>query len=1242
MEDDDPKREPEDDLDDLLRQMVQTPKPFGPNVALKPGATPRFGMLRLLGGGSHGTVWLAHDLSTGADVALKVLNPHQAGLLSQLKKEFRALADLRHENLVSFYEMFITAEHCFFTMEYVPGVTFREWARRDASEDGRGIRAALAQLARGLGALHSAGKLHRDIKPANVLVTEGGRLRLLDFGLVTDMDAGGRARGERVGTPKYMSPEQALGVPATVASDWYAVGVMLYEALLGRHPFQDQGRPTGGDGRAAPPDARQLVSEPKRGLGELAMRLLSREPELRPDAAEILASLGLVATGAPWAANAATAGEGPFVGREAQIRVLKDAFRDSVRGRAVVALVSGRSGMGKSRLCRRFLSELSRDGDGPLVIEARCHERESVPYKALDGFVDAIAAQIARRPAAERKALAPDDAKILARVFPVLHPLWGDEPGDTALGETVPEARTLRRRAAAALRELVDRLVQRWPLVVHIDDLQWGDADSFDLLAVLLSAEAPRALWVLSHRSEDEGTSEALVSLRAALDAGAADVRRVEVGPLPPAECVSLARQLLGDEGVRAGSRAEALASEAAGNPIFLLELVRFERERASAEVPPGVRKGSASTLEDLLRARVVALAEPSRRLLALLAVAGRPLPWRTLWRTIEQPGAVLALQDANLVRTSGIREVDTAETYHDRVRELVVSLLSPEEEGRTHAALADALRGAMEAGDASQADVEAVAYHSLRAGDRATALRYTLTAARHASSLFASRDASRHFETALSLLPPGAADGRDVEIEAAEAFRQAGRYVRAIEVLTAALGAADGDALRAEIHESRGRVFQEKGDSESAVADLEAALVLLGRRRPPARGRLVTAVAGEALRHGAGSLLERIHLGPSGPSSVDRQGSVLLLLMRIYYFLDLRKLVWAGLAAMNLTRRSRQDTTRALVRANFGALLLGMGLRRRAALRCKQAAALASRSGSRLASGVALGRLGGVALFANDLDGACESLLPSIAALKEVSETWELLTSLMLLATAHFLAGRLEAAEEVWNDMAARAIDVGGRMHSAWSLSWMPYVRYLRGAVAAPAARRELEAASAQSRSVPDIANRIAAHGHLAAIAVLERDRPRAGREALRLFRLLRGYRVQVPFLQVGLVDAAEAALLALEAPGSAWRAGALRAVARRALRRAGRAARSYPHLRAPILRVRALEAVRAGRAVRARALVLGSVALLEGSPNRLWLLSAYRDAAEIVTERREEFRGRAADLRRAVGVIPAPGSPS
>ncbi|HKC11468.1 MAG TPA: serine/threonine-protein kinase, partial [Vicinamibacteria bacterium] len=243
------------------------------------GGNERFLVQGQLGEGGYGVVYRALDRERNTPVALKILRHVTAKALVRFKQEFRALADVSHPNLVALYELSSHEDQWFFTMELVDGVNFLWYVRGDTYTDessptsalssptssaqsdffrsavdkirvAKGsptgalnpdrLRQALPQLAEGLLALHRAEKLHRDIKPSNVLVTREGRVVLLDFGLVTELAPEPTHTLEQAGTPVYMSPEQAAGLPLTEASDWYNVGSMLYEALTGCLPFSGQ------------------------------------------------------------------------------------------------------------------------------------------------------------------------------------------------------------------------------------------------------------------------------------------------------------------------------------------------------------------------------------------------------------------------------------------------------------------------------------------------------------------------------------------------------------------------------------------------------------------------------------------------------------------------------------------------------------------------------------------------------------------------------------------------------------------------------------------------------------------------------------------------------------------------------------------------------------------------------------------------------------------------------------------
>ena len=763
----------------------------------------RYELVRTLGAGGMGVVYEALDRERGDRVALKTLQHADASGLYQFKREFRALSDLSHPRLVPLYELVVDGASSYLTMELVDGaVDVMRYLHGDASArdeptrelptmaagraregaDGAGargvradearLRAVLAQLVDGLGALHRAGKLHRDVKPSNILVRPDGRVTIVDFGLVGDLrerviqlgssitDSGEMAvrvspsyqSTDRAisGTAHYMSPEQAAAEPLTPASDWYAVGVLLFQALTGELPF---------DGETlhvlflkqtidAPRPSERAAGVPPE-LDALCARLLARDPALRPSPAEIAAALsGARATAAPEPID-----ELPFVGREAQLEALERALAASRDG-AVLCRVRGASGCGKSALVERFLA---RHPEARALV-ARCYEQETVALATLDGVLDALARTLARLDEQERELALPEGMDALARMFPVLARIA--EPA-AAVGDPT----TLRARAARALGACLGRLATSRPLVVHVDDVQWGDEGGLALLADVL-VERPRVLFVLGSRLEHEGRGPlaALEALERTLPAAVTRLR-VEVRPLGEEASLALARSLLGP--ACAEERVAWVVREAQGNPLFRAELARHAVGSELAEVG----------LDALLRARVEALGPAPRALLDACALAARPLPLRLVARVAgldAVPQEVArTLRQARLSRGTGTDLDAEIETFHDRVREVAVAALSAERRTSLHAALARALEPMM------GIEPEAIASHHEAAGDRAAARAWYLRAAEAAASAVALDRAEAFVRRAIGL-----SEGLEERTEARERLvhllTNAGRFADA------------------------------------------------------------------------------------------------------------------------------------------------------------------------------------------------------------------------------------------------------------------------------------------------------------------------------------------------------------------------------------------------------------------------------------------------------------------------------
>lgn len=777
----------------------------------------RFEVHGLLGRGATGIVYRVHDRETGRHLALKTLISPEVEQVYHLKGEFRSLAKIAHPNLVQLDELVVTNEACFFTMELVDGATLSAWAGAlppDAKLER--LKGVALQLASGIAALHDAGKLHRDIKPTNILVAKDDRAVLVDFGLCTELRLVERRRSALVGTLMYMAPEQAWGKPLSRAADWYALGAVLYEAIVGRLPFEEEGSrllfakekvPAVPDGISA--DALPLL--------ELARALMDPFPDRRPSPDAVFAVL---AAGAPSSRGrgrlSPSSGAWPapsFVGRTAELAVLDAALDDVLEGRPAVVHVEGASGIGKTELVERFITKLD-SRSGAIVLRGRCHPQESVSYNGFDGIVDELSEWMSKLTTSELAEVLPADAEALQAIFPMFHRIAGIAPEPDG---SRADAYELRRRSFRALRELLSKMAERYTVAVVLDDIQWGGADTAALVGdVFRPPYSPRVLLVLAYRSGDDERSTMLSELRRRAGILFDSIHRVVLGPLDRADSCELAIRLLGSTDGAAQRLAEHIAVETGGHPLFIRELALAV---AASEGPPSDGSGSpvaALTVADLgvlLAQRIAELPDTERALLELASIATRPLPRRVLLAAAGEGGHALS-EVVRLARKRLLRETATSgelaiEPFHSRVRDAVLGATGADHRRRRHRALADALLAEAEP------DADALVDQLLGAGDPAAAARFALVAAKKAHDTLAFDRAVHLYRIALD---PGegagtSSGGESARTETEPRWRIRGRLASALVDAGRSRDAADAFARAA-----REAAFED----EAAAADLE------------------------------------------------------------------------------------------------------------------------------------------------------------------------------------------------------------------------------------------------------------------------------------------------------------------------------------------------------------------------------------------------------------------------------------
>jgi eukaryotic-like serine/threonine-protein kinase len=895
-----------------------------------------YALLGELGRGAFGVVYEARHNRRNDRVALKTLPTNldgqshplrDADRLHRFRREFRSLAEINHPHLVGMQTLEFDAEQnqWFFTMDLVDGRDFLSHVRPNGELNEKRLRAALPQLVTGISALHAQHIVHRDLKPSNVMVDSTGHVVILDFGLVAELqdrlgETVSMRSGQFAGTLPYAAPEQLSG-QRPAAADWYAMGVMIYEALTGERPFS--GSPTDLIVQKQTLDAPTLLSRDDlpTDLTALVDQLLKRKPEERPTATAIASSLSVEQQ--PESADsvegdmlsAQPAPELSLIGREEQLAQLEAIRREWMAGdQPVVVFISGRSGEGKTSLIEKFLAPFRKESplsparrikgtglffrNGPkgasqkrapsplfLILSGRCYDRESVPYKAIDGLIDALVGHLRSQNDDEVAEMLPEDTDMLAQLFPVTRRVAAIAKLDLTLVKRL-DAKQVRFRAFHALKELLARISHESPLVMFIDDLQWGDADSASVLMRLLSPpEAPTVLMLGSFRSDEANDSVFLTrwnSLKKQADShwegeapaepglvhhvaslkpnGGENAARREprppytdspfrlhdiiVGPLPEAQCVQLVLARVGDDSPTLRDRAAEIHESTGGNPYLIDQLIEcLDRESGALTAVP---------LNQVIGRRLSRLPKDAAALLDVIAISGHAISATEVSEAAGLSGAAFAtlnrMRNERLVRLIGSDRHTQVDTYHDKIREAVLVQLGDHQRQELHRAVGETIERLEQVSvdnllasitsdsekERTKIDTPArvydLAYHFHAADDAPRTLVYSVLAAEAATQQFAFEVAAQYFEIAEANAMSASNPVRyRIRAGYGRSLTQLGRYDEALSEFGQAAELSDDLLETAEAQSAAAEIHQRRGELQASTAVYRDVLRKLG-----------------------------------------------------------------------------------------------------------------------------------------------------------------------------------------------------------------------------------------------------------------------------------------------------------------------------------------------------------------------------------------------------------------------------
>ncbi|MGB8647501.1 MAG: protein kinase [Anaerolineae bacterium] len=751
----------------------------------------RYELQAELGRGGMGVVYRAHDTLLDRDVAVKLLTRQAIGAEGRVRllNEARAVARLNHPNIVAVYDAGETEGAPFVVMELVEGASLHDRPPRELET----IVSITRQVCAALAHAHAHQIIHRDLKPENVIVTTGGVVKLMDFGLARSVASRVSTEGTITGTVFYLAPELALGQPFDGRADLYALGVMLYELTTGHLPF------TADDPLAVisqhlyapvvPPCAHNPDIPP--GLEALIVQLLAKRPEDRPATADAVRAQLDHLDAVPVAPTLQEPSlldriaRGRFVARHRELAQAEAEWQRARNGEGHVLLISGEPGIGKTRFVRELLTQVQVSGGR--VLTGECYADAGAPYASLaqiirDGW-DLVPPGVG---------LAEPVLADLVALVPDLHARYPDLSPTPTLD---PQAEL--QRVFESVVAWCAALATHAPLVLFIDDVHWADGATLAMLRHLARRTRKQRLLIVATYREVE-LDETRPWNQMLLDLNRERLAtRIKLTRLSCDDTCDLLTALF-QEPV-SSDLLDAIYRETEGNPFFVEEVIKAlveegklvfaggrwqQADMREIEIPQSVRLA--------IQARAGNLPPDAQETLRLAAVLGREFDFETLEQASElsEETLIAALEIAERAQLiQELRGRNSHITYafaHALIWLTLEESVSGLRRKRMHRRAAAAFESV------HPDDYELIARHHEAAGDADRARSYYLRAGHHALAVYAYQEAEAAFRAGLDL------GGSDVErLDMLSGLGQAlaarGRFDEAIRTCQDAIQQATG-----------------------------------------------------------------------------------------------------------------------------------------------------------------------------------------------------------------------------------------------------------------------------------------------------------------------------------------------------------------------------------------------------------------------------------------------------------------